>query len=78
MSKFLSENASPNPKQSSLEELAQQQLFFNAFFTSARTGMVIYDDQLRYVQINEALAEINGVPVTDHIGKSFREILIIA
>lgn len=75
MSKFLSDNPSPNSKQSSIEELAQQQVFFNAFFAGAKTGLLVFDDQLRYVQINEALAEINGVSVADHLGRSIYEVL---
>lgn len=37
--------------------------------------MLILDHQLRYVRINEALAEINGLSVADHIGKSLYEVL---
>ncbi|WP_445241832.1 PAS domain S-box protein [Microcoleus vaginatus] len=38
-------------------------------------GLLIFDHQLRYVQINEVLAQMNGVCVADHIGRSLREVL---
>src|ERR1041384_1297425 len=38
-------------------------------------GMAIVDTQLRYVQIDEALARLNGLPVEAHIGKTVHEVL---
>jgi PAS domain S-box-containing protein len=46
-----------------------------AFFTSAPAGLALLDRQLRYVQLNETVAEINGVSMHDHLGKTVREIL---
>lgn len=57
------------------EEFSLQQARFDAFFTTANAGLVIIDEHLRYVNINDALAEINGVAVADHIGKSLHEVL---
>jgi len=47
----------------------------NAFFTSAPAGLALLDKQLRYLQLNETVAKINGVPMKDHLGKTIREIL---
>lgn len=47
----------------------------NAFFTAAPAGLAILDTTLRFVQINETLADIHGVSATAHIGKTYREIL---
>ncbi|MEB3215780.1 MAG: PAS domain S-box protein [Nostocales cyanobacterium 94392] len=47
----------------------------NAFFSSAPIGLSIVDRQLRYVQINELLAEINGASVEEHLGKTIQEII---
>ncbi|MFS8118455.1 MAG: PAS domain S-box protein, partial [Microcoleus sp.] len=44
-------------------------------FAAANAGMLIYDSQLRYVQVNEAMAELNGICVADHIGRSLREVV---
>ena len=41
-----------------------------AFFAGAPVGMFVLDDQLRYVQVNDVLADINGLPAEVHIGKS--------
>ena len=57
------------------KEFALQKALFDAFFSAAPIGLVIMDDALRFVQINEALAEINGQPVAAHIGKNLREIV---
>jgi PAS domain S-box-containing protein len=56
-------------------ELRTNKVRFDAFFAGANAGLVIFDRQLRYVHINEALAETNGVPAADHIGKSIQEVL---
>src|SRR5882672_5059438 len=47
----------------------------DAFFTAAPAGLAILDRELRYTQINETLALMNGRPVADHLGKSVREVL---
>jgi PAS domain S-box-containing protein len=57
------------------QQLALQQTRFDAFFSAANAGLVIFDDQLRYVHINEALAEMNGVPASAHIGWHLFEVI---
>lgn len=52
------------------EELIQKQQLLDAFISSAPVGMTILDQQLQFSFINEALAEISGIPVADHIGKT--------
>jgi PAS domain S-box-containing protein len=56
-------------------ELALREARLNAFFASSPIGLKILDDQLRFVQINEPLAQINGLSARDHIGKTVREVL---
>jgi PAS domain S-box-containing protein len=46
-----------------------------AIYDSAPVGLCVFDTNLRYLRINERLAEINGVPVSDHIGRTVREVL---
>ena len=46
-----------------------------AVYDTAPVGLALYDRELRYRRINERLAEINGVPADEHIGKGVREIL---
>ncbi|MDF5736306.1 MULTISPECIES: PAS domain S-box protein [unclassified Nostoc] len=57
------------------QELALREARLNAFFSSAPVGMNIVDNQLRFVQINQLLAEINGLPQQDHIGQTIHEVL---
>ncbi|MTJ07268.1 diguanylate cyclase domain-containing protein [Anabaena sp. UHCC 0204] len=55
--------------------LQQSEAQLDGFFSSASIGMSIVDEQLRYMRINEVLAEINGTSVADHLGKTVQEIL---
>ncbi|MEG4804705.1 PAS domain S-box protein [Microcoleus sp. ARI1-B5] len=57
------------------QELARRQALFDAFLQEAPAGICILDSQLRYVQINQFLAEINCFSPAEHIGKTIREIL---
>jgi two-component system cell cycle sensor histidine kinase/response regulator CckA len=47
----------------------------DAFFTAAPAGLAILDHELRYVQLNDTLALMNGRPVAEHLGHSVREVL---
>src|SRR5712692_9656249 len=47
----------------------------DAFFTVAPAGLAILDRELRYVQLNETLAQMNGLPVEAHLGKRARDVL---
>ncbi|MEH2053885.1 PAS domain S-box protein [Nostoc sp.] len=56
-------------------ELAHKQKLLDTFINSAPVGISILDGELRYSLINEALAEINGIPAAVHIGKTPQEIV---
>ncbi|WP_392480799.1 PAS domain-containing protein [Nostoc sp. C110] len=56
-------------------ELAHKQKLLDAFINSAPVGVSILDRELRFSFVNEALAEINGIPAAAHIGKTLREIV---
>ncbi|BAY24667.1 multi-sensor hybrid histidine kinase [Calothrix sp. NIES-2100] len=56
-------------------EIALREARLNAFFSGAPVGMDILDKQLRFVQINELLADIHGKRQKDHIGKTIYEIV---
>ncbi len=57
------------------KELALRQARFDAFFLESPVGLCILDDQLRFVQINKMLAEMNGASPAEHMGKTVGEIL---
>ena len=44
-------------------------------YRTAPVGLCVLDDELRFVRINERLAEINGVPAEEHLGRTVRDVL---
>ena len=59
-----------------IEDVARQRLAeIEDIYRSAPVGLCVLDMKLRYVRINERLAEINGIPAADHIGKRVRDVL---
>ncbi|HMA46641.1 MAG TPA: PAS domain-containing protein, partial [Frankiaceae bacterium] len=43
--------------------------------TTAPVGFALLDTDLRFVLVNRTLAELNGVPVEAHLGRTVREVL---
>lgn len=65
-----------------LELLAQQRLVVGAqlaeleqLYRTAPVGLALLDCDLRFVRLNDRLATINGRPVSDHLGRTLREVL---
>jgi len=46
-----------------------------AIYATAPVGLCFNDANLRYVRVNQQLADINGVPVEQHIGRTVRDLL---
>ncbi len=42
---------------------------------SAPVGVAILDRELRFIQVNDAIAKINGVSVAEHLGRPLREVV---
>jgi formate hydrogenlyase transcriptional activator len=57
------------------EALTEPEKLLAAYFGSSSVGMGILDIGFRYLAVNKALAEINGIPASDHLGKTVREVL---
>ncbi|MBI2815656.1 MAG: PAS domain-containing sensor histidine kinase [Acidobacteria bacterium] len=58
------------------DELAQRHLDeLEAIYKAAPVGLCVLDRELRWVQINERLAEMNGFTVAEHIGKRVRDLI---
>ncbi|HML24642.1 MAG TPA: PAS domain-containing protein [Aggregatilinea sp.] len=56
--------------------LIQQQLAeIEAIYDTAPVGLCFLDTNLRYVRVNGRLAEMNGVPVAQHMGRTVYEIV---
>ncbi|MBW4535540.1 MAG: PAS domain-containing protein [Pleurocapsa minor HA4230-MV1] len=59
-----------------MEASSQQQLAqIEAIYATAPIGLCFLDRERRFIQLNERLAEINGLPVSEHLGKTIREIV---
>ena len=54
---------------------SEAQALLDALVSAAPIGQGFLDTDFRYVRVNDALAEINGVPAIDHIGRTVREVL---
>jgi PAS domain S-box-containing protein len=58
------------------EEEAQVRLAeIEAVYRSAPVGLCVIDPELRFLRVNERLAEINGLPVEAHLGRTVREVV---
>ena len=57
------------------EALQHSRRLLDGFFADVQVGLALFDDQLRYVNVNPYLAAINGVAPADHLGKTPREVL---
>ena len=57
-----------------IKELKATQSAYNHIMKVAPLGLCYLDTNLRYIQINDWLADINGLPAEEHLGRSIREL----
>jgi len=57
------------------QELRNREEQLNGFFNCSPQGMLILDRDYRFLRLNEPLAFINGPPLADQVGKTFREVI---
>ncbi|WP_416669857.1 PAS domain S-box protein [Egbenema bharatensis] len=55
--------------------IRQQLAEIEAIYQSAPVGLSILDCNLRFVRLNQYLAEMNGLPIEAHLGRTIREVL---
>ncbi len=67
--------SSPGSNSASLEGLAQAEQLLSAYFSASKVGLCILDAKFRYLMINNTLAQMNGMPAAEHLGKTVRETL---
>ncbi len=61
---------------SGLEALPAQRLAqLQAIYDGAPVGLCFVDANMRYVSVNARMAELNGVPVAEHLGRPAQEVL---
>ena len=53
----------------SQEQMRVRLAELESLYQSAPLGLAMLDRDLKYVRVNDALAEINGVPAAEHIGR---------
>jgi PAS domain S-box-containing protein len=59
-----------------MEETIKHQLTeIASYYDNAPIGLAVFDAGLRYLRINRLLAEMNGIPAAEHVGKTVGEIL---
>ncbi|MFB2967639.1 PAS domain S-box protein [Aerosakkonema sp. BLCC-F183] len=61
--------------QQSQNHIQQQLAEIETIYHSAPIGLSVLDTELRFVRINQRLAEINGLPIEAHIDRTVREII---
>jgi PAS domain S-box-containing protein len=57
------------------QAVRQQYAELATIYHAAPVGLAFVDTQLRYVGINDCLAEINGAPAEAHLGRTIRAVL---
>jgi PAS domain S-box-containing protein len=63
------------PTKTKKEAFQGEALELEHIYQTAPVGLCLLDRELRYLRINERLAEIHGKPVSEHIGRPLREVL---
>lgn len=57
------------------EAAEQSRGLLDNLFTTAPVGLGFLDTELRFVRVNAALAEINGRPIDEHLGRTHSEVV---
>ncbi|WP_334914657.1 PAS domain S-box protein [Nostoc sp.] len=61
-------------KQAELERQRSEALL-QAFIAASPVGLTLFDRELRYLYGNEALAKMNDLPLSEHLGRTLWEVL---
>jgi PAS domain S-box-containing protein len=61
-------------KQIELEH-ERSEAILNAFLKASPIALTLFDPNLRFVYVNEALAQINGLPLSEHFGRTLSEVI---
>ncbi|TJZ59008.1 PAS domain S-box protein [Streptomyces piniterrae] len=59
-----------------LDRVKTNLAFLDALFETCPIGLAMLDEDLRYRHLNQALAEMNGLPIEEHLGRRITEIMI--
>ncbi|MEV0368804.1 SpoIIE family protein phosphatase [Streptomyces sp. NPDC050636] len=59
-----------------LDRVKTNLAFLDALFATCPIGLVMLDEDLRCLHLNQALADMSGLPIADHLGRRLTEIMI--
>ncbi|MEU2156198.1 SpoIIE family protein phosphatase [Streptomyces sp. NPDC019396] len=65
--------ASPSAE---LDRVKDNLAFLDALFEACPIGLVMLDDELRYIHLNQALADMDGLSIEEHIGRRVDEVMV--
>lgn len=54
------------------ESIATREL--KSLYETSRFGICLLDHEYRYIRLNQYLADINNLPISDHLGRKFEEV----
>jgi PAS domain S-box-containing protein len=57
------------------QRAAESGVLLQAVQVAAPVGFALVDKELRYLRVNEALAEMNGIPAEEHVGRTIFEVV---
>ena len=58
------------------EDAVRRQLAeIQSIYDSAHIGLCVFDRDLRYLRVNQLLADTNGLPPAEHLGKTIEEVV---
>ncbi|WFB10599.1 SpoIIE family protein phosphatase [Streptomyces sp. LX-29] len=61
-----------------LDRVKTNLAFLDALFETCPIGLVMLDPELRYIHLNQALADMDGLPVEAHLGRRMDEIMVMS
>ncbi|GAA2423255.1 SpoIIE family protein phosphatase [Streptomyces coeruleofuscus] len=61
--------------QSTVHRLERDVALSTRMIAQSPIGLAVLDTELRYVSVNPALEELNGVPAEEHLGRTVREVV---
>ncbi|MCX5010222.1 SpoIIE family protein phosphatase [Streptomyces sp. NBC_00555] len=59
-----------------LDRVKTNLAFLDALFETCPIGLVMLDEELRYVHLNQALADMDGMPIAEHLGRRMTEVML--
>ncbi|MEV3987688.1 SpoIIE family protein phosphatase [Streptomyces sp. NPDC049837] len=59
-----------------LDRVKTNLAFLDSLFETCPIGLVMLDEELRYVHLNQALADMDGLSIEEHLGRRMDDIMI--